>query len=189
VSPLRRTLETCRIIFENHKNAPKIYAHPLLRELQCSSCDIPSSVDVLERDFPEVDFSLVKAFEKSHLWFLYQISDTDVVQYVHEQIKLNVTVVEEEAKYAGLLLLQKMKELFPELIEPKSDAFKRSKTLLEDIMNRMKDFTEEGEVCLVGHGGILAALTSLKYTEDKYAKDWFQGVNLENAQIYFHSLP
>jgi len=185
VSPLRRTLQTCMVVFKNHKNSPKIWAHPLLREWQRSCGDIGSSVDVLEKEFPEVDFTMVKVYEKPHLWFLYQMRDVEFIKSVLEQVQENVTVVEEEGPYAKLLLLQRMKELYPTCLEDGTDVVKRAKQALEDIVERMKELGDDGEVCVVGHCLTLLAITSKKFDEEMGFVD---GVRLNNAELFYYKL-
>lgn len=40
VSPMRRALMTCDLIFKGHPNKPKIIVDPDIREVFSSSCDI-----------------------------------------------------------------------------------------------------------------------------------------------------
>ena len=40
VSPMRRALQTCDIVFSKHQNKPPIIVDPDVREIFSSSCDI-----------------------------------------------------------------------------------------------------------------------------------------------------
>lgn len=59
VSPLRRTLQTCDIIFKNHKNKPKIIVEPHSRQYFESTCDIGGRMIQSMEEFNYFDFSLI----------------------------------------------------------------------------------------------------------------------------------
>ena len=59
VSPLRRALETCELIFNNHKGSPKIVVNPLFREVILSNCDIGGGILESKSIFKEYDFSFL----------------------------------------------------------------------------------------------------------------------------------
>lgn len=59
VSPLRRTLQTCDIIFRNHKSKPKIIVDPVLRQCFESTCDIGGRMIQSMQEFDYFDFSLI----------------------------------------------------------------------------------------------------------------------------------
>ncbi len=65
-SPLSRAMQTGLGITKNYMNLPVI-AHPGLREVGKSSCDIGREVDDLRADFPRVDFDLVP---RGNWWYL-----------------------------------------------------------------------------------------------------------------------
>jgi len=65
-------------MLKDHKNKPKIIAIPDMTEAILSCCDIPSSVSRLEKEFPDVDFSLLKQAAKPELWFIYHIPDEEL---------------------------------------------------------------------------------------------------------------
>lgn len=44
VSPLRRALKTCDIIFDGHPSNPPVIVDPTFREILCSSNDIGSKI-------------------------------------------------------------------------------------------------------------------------------------------------
>jgi len=45
VSPMRRALRTCHIIFEGHKSKAKVVVEPAFREIMESSNDIGSKIE------------------------------------------------------------------------------------------------------------------------------------------------
>jgi broad specificity phosphatase PhoE len=44
VSPLRRALKTCHLVFDGHKSNPPVIVDPSFREVLCSSNDIGSKL-------------------------------------------------------------------------------------------------------------------------------------------------
>ena len=72
---MRRTLETCHIIFRDHKSKPKIIVDPHLRQYFESTCDIGSKMINSIKDFPEFDFSMIKDPEA---WYIHTIFDQKV---------------------------------------------------------------------------------------------------------------
>lgn len=60
VSPLRRALQTCSVIFEGHKSKAQIVVEPAFREIMESSNDIGTEVDESMGKFPTFDFSHIK---------------------------------------------------------------------------------------------------------------------------------
>ena len=45
VSPLRRALKTCDIVFADHPSSPPVIVDPTFREVLCSSNDIGSKIE------------------------------------------------------------------------------------------------------------------------------------------------
>ncbi len=74
VSPLRRTLETCRLLFASHPNKPKFIVQPLIREILNLPNDVPSPLKELKADYPDFDFSLVDAYPQPELHFIYTLN-------------------------------------------------------------------------------------------------------------------
>lgn len=52
VSPLRRALTTCELVFEGHKSKAPIIVDPMFREIFESICDIGSRLRESMRDYP-----------------------------------------------------------------------------------------------------------------------------------------
>ncbi|KXL44839.1 hypothetical protein M433DRAFT_58341 [Acidomyces richmondensis BFW] len=67
-SPLRRALQTCALSFEPAVNRGlQIVALPMAEEASDAPCDTGSEVEVLKREFPQVDFDHL-----SHGWFVHE---------------------------------------------------------------------------------------------------------------------
>ena len=81
VSPMRRTIQTAMLIFEDHPNIRdnklNFIVHPHLRERLNASCDIPSinykeMFQKLRREYfdIEMDWSLVEVIKRQDKWYL-----------------------------------------------------------------------------------------------------------------------
>lgn len=80
VSPLRRAMQTCEAIFQNHPNYKniKFIVHPLLRELLNNSNDIPNSLSELRKKYePKYDFSEFEKYPIPYLYFIYDLQSPD----------------------------------------------------------------------------------------------------------------
>lgn len=161
VSPLRRALETCKEIFENHKSKPKIFPHPLFREMLLSNCDIGARV-VESRDiYKDDDFSFLSGYKYPNLWSVYELLDKSRAAEVITEIEILCDNNEEEIlKHGHLKLLDIIKRLHPDTIESQEDCNKRTelqKKLFKEIGNTLP----EGKcIALIGHSRTLHAFTS-----------------------------
>lgn len=75
VSPLRRALMTCEIIFENHKSNAPVIVDPAFREVLSSSNDIGSKLLESKTRFTKYDFSLIT---DPDFWYLQTIHDDEI---------------------------------------------------------------------------------------------------------------
>jgi broad specificity phosphatase PhoE len=67
VSPMRRALTTCALVFKNHKSKAPIIVDPLFREIMESGCDIGSRLRESMKDYPDFDYSLIKNID---YWYI-----------------------------------------------------------------------------------------------------------------------
>lgn len=74
VSPMRRALHTCHIIFENHPSHPKVIVEPAFREILESSNDIGSSLPESMLKYPHFDFTQIK---DPHAWYVDTLNPQD----------------------------------------------------------------------------------------------------------------
>jgi broad specificity phosphatase PhoE len=74
VSPLRRALHTCDIIFKNHKCKPPIIVEPCFRELFYGSADVGSKLPESVQQYPYFNYDKVKDKEA---WFVHTLQQKD----------------------------------------------------------------------------------------------------------------
>ena len=181
---MRRALQTCYNIFKNHPNPPKIVVHPALRECLKSNCDIGSSVDILEKEFPDYDFSLLKNFEKPHLWFIYDIPK-DKQQEILNEISEAYTNLEDEINNAKYLVLEKIKNMYPIGIEPQTYMNKRVQEAWIDIKKRIieEKTKNDAKIMIIGHSRFIEASTaqSFGHEGEPIGAKW-----LRNCEVYEH---
>ena len=79
VSPMRRALRTCHIIFKEHKSKAKVIVEPAFREIMESSNDIGSKIQESMQLFPEFDFSNVKDVEAWYVHTLFYPEDRQTI--------------------------------------------------------------------------------------------------------------
>jgi len=78
-SPLRRALQTCAIAFEPALDRGlQIVALPMAEEASDAPCDTGSEVEVLQQEFPKVDFDHL-----SYGWFIHE------GEYATDPVSLN----------------------------------------------------------------------------------------------------
>ncbi len=73
-------MQTCDIIFKNHKNKPKIIVQPHLRQYLESTCDIGGLMIESMKEFDYFDFSLIK--QDPEVWYIHHIFDIEVKQKI-----------------------------------------------------------------------------------------------------------
>lgn len=61
VSPLRRALQTCQLLFNTHPNHPTLHVHPDLHEVFSTVHDISSFNTSFYQEFPEFDWTFMPA--------------------------------------------------------------------------------------------------------------------------------
>ena len=74
VSPMRRALQTCHIIFEELEGKVPIVVEPAFREIMESSNDIGSEIAESIQKYPHFDFSRV---EDKDAWFVHTLQPAD----------------------------------------------------------------------------------------------------------------
>lgn len=67
VSPMRRALSTCELVFKDHKSKAPIIVDPLFREIFESGCDIGSRLRESMKDYPHFDYSLIQNID---YWYI-----------------------------------------------------------------------------------------------------------------------
>jgi broad specificity phosphatase PhoE len=72
VSPMRRALTTCALVFKDHPSHPPVIVDPLFREILESGCDIGSRLRFSMKDYPDFDYSLIHNVDD---WYIETMSD------------------------------------------------------------------------------------------------------------------
>ena len=84
VSPMRRAMQTCHIIFKDHPSKPSIIVEPGIREIFSSSCDIGSNLAQSMHEMPYFDYSKIA---HPDIWYLHSIKNAQMKQQFLSQIE------------------------------------------------------------------------------------------------------
>lgn len=170
-SPLRRTLETCRLMIDCQKPKlkPKIFVEPNLRELIMNQSDIPLFWKEA-RYLPEYegyDFSEMEQIEQNPLWFLNDAdgnSDIMIDEYRNLGKFFNL---EKEIPFEQSIqnILSRMKLSFPRSLENSQKLSDRVNKGFEKIRSTLlKEIDEHGEdihdheVLIVTHYNVIKCI-------------------------------
>lgn len=74
---MRRTLQTCSLIFKDHKSKAPVIVDPLFREAISSRCDIGSRLRESMKEFPQFDYSLI---EHPDYWYVETLKNENYKQ-------------------------------------------------------------------------------------------------------------
>lgn len=74
VSPLRRALHTCSIIFEGHKSKAQVIVEPAFREIMESANDIGTEIRESIAKYPHFNFDNIK---DPDAWFISTLNPQD----------------------------------------------------------------------------------------------------------------
>lgn len=164
-SPLRRCLQTTRKIFENHKNKPKVIVYPLIKEITSSSCDLPSDLNEIKKEFPDYDFTAVDEHPAKELWFIDILENEEQKKGLLDELYRLYPEKEDAIKNASKFLAKKMLENFPNEFEALVDLNKRvtkAKKWLKEKLNEVND----GEfMAVVTHSKVLQSFIAKEYGE------------------------
>ena len=160
VSPFRRALQTCDILFKNHPNSPEIIVHPVLSECLHNGHD----VSVYEGNpFPEY----------SHFnWSLVPNTHHIALEVCKNQHTLPLQSC--SFSEARQHILHTMKELNPEYIESIHELYERA----QHSKLAWKKELEHCSIALVTHSTFIKYFTA-KHQAHGYSDYWW----LENCEI------
>lgn len=180
-SPLRRTLETTKRLFENHPNQPKIQVLPEIREIIVDAGDVPYPwTGELEKAYPNYDFSrLNKLEEKKPLWF---------VEVMEEPLKERINGLIDQSDPATLpsdVIIDEMMRIAPAHLESPHGVMERAlkvRKLLKEQASRLRD----GEkIAVVAHSDFITFLIAEEFdAEEKPLKT----KHLTNCEFYEYKL-
>lgn len=170
VSPLHRTLETCRLLFDTHpkKEAINFIVHPMIREVMNNPDDIPLwTLDKYPNEYQNYDFSLIENHPRPYTYFLDTI-DKEVNETVSRRLAL-----EGESEYPRIMLeymVQKWKTGVTHY--KKVESYENGRRRGIEFCKWLKAFMEEKgvkpeEVVVVAHSVFLRCLVATEFTDYK----------------------
>ena len=201
ISPLRRTLETCNLIFEHYKkkNYIKFLLFPFIREKLISSSDLPICSKKLKKwvdqknFFIDLDFSLIEFIEKNHCctWLSFTFFgnfknniNEKIENDIDKLINDNNNEIKKKQKNKNLenkKILKKMKEIYPSVLENYEQVKKRC----EETLNWIKDYLTKNQnsenIGVVSHSEFIATFLCKKISDDFL--EIYDPYYLENCEI------
>lgn len=168
VSPLRRALQTAKLIFGDHPSNPKFLVEPCIKEILSSTCDLAESFYKVSQEFPEFDWSEMKKYEYPELWVLYEYGDITHVPKLISMIKENNPTMKEPLHpEANEIIARYMQERYPLELETQFDINARAGRAKVVLKKRIMEFGEmSGDAVLVAHSRILEAMTATEFGEN-----------------------
>lgn len=184
-SPLRRCLDTARIIFDTKKmkeSGKSLTVRGEIRELLCCQGDLPMMVDESMESFREFDFSSIEEDVNQYGEFFFvnylenQRTQLEVLEYVN-------SITEETTKDAKIdFLVDLLKRRFMEnhLAEKNHDIYIR----IQKFKEKVKEFitnnnVKDGELAIVTHMRVIKSWTSNGFDEQN--DEYVNCINPENA--------
>lgn len=153
VSPLRRALETCDIIFGDRKDM-KVYVEPLMAELLSSAVDIGGRIKDSRQVYgKKFDFGRIPE-ENEERWYLENLSS-------EVNRKMILDSIEKDKVEVNAATIEMMK-IAP--VETNLDLAKRAKLLKEQLI-KYKQVSKK-KVALVGHSYMFRMLTATGFYQD-----------------------
>jgi len=192
VSPIQRTLETAKLMFETHPNLPKIefIVHPIIREIMANPDDIPCfTLDRLKKKYTSLkdfnyNFDLVESYRSKSMYFLETMDPAS-------QALINAEVaIEGEEKYVDSML-----KVFREKwtrspqhhkkIESFDNGRKRCHAFVDWVKEFMKQKAVTGkEIMVVSHSVYLSHFIAQEFND--YGKAVCP--KIKNAQPFLFDL-
>lgn len=136
VSPLRRTLQTCELLFGDMPNRPPVKVCPLISAKCVTATDLSNFFGTPLAEFAHYDWS--ELISNPRYWLL------DNVQNAHTA---DIAARASSPQQAQELMLAAMRGLSPEKLEAKEDLFRRAERVREYLKPELK----QGNVAIVTH--------------------------------------
>ena len=177
VSPLRRALQTAKLLFEDHPKKPNFIVIPYLRERVTASCDLSDFLDNPLPGFEKFDWSHMLALSeenKGTYWLSEELSDVpgmDEIKKLGDPETQKFEIIrrmEENLKYGN------KKEKFETVKIYKKNVAKFTKFLAQ--LKEKTFFTKNKDevIAIVSHGGTLKELCLIGGVEN---------YNFENCEM------
>lgn len=143
VSPLRRALQTCEILFKNHPDKPKIIVDHELHERVYSIQDVSLYEGEPFPEFAHFDWSNVpKKFLT--IQFIQHLFHPDIIKLTYKQQRE--------------IIIEKMDELSPFSLEEGKHVKKRG----FKVLSRLAKECEKTNIALVGHSAFFNKITGVQ---------------------------
>ena len=156
VSPLKRALQTCEILFRNHPLQPSIIVYPELHEVLHNGHDVSSYIGEPFEEYKHFDWSLVE-------------KDILAKRFIDQKYRNILDGI--GFQEARIILLEKMKEINPEYLESEEHVFQRS----QNTKSIWKEELNSSNIALVTHSSFLKQFTKRNIEEN--------GLWLQNCEI------
>ncbi|OMJ74273.1 hypothetical protein SteCoe_26826 [Stentor coeruleus] len=161
VSPLRRALETCEILFKDHPLHPNIIVHPQLHEVLHNGHDVTAYNGIPFPEYAHYDWSLIgDTF----------LPDLFINPKYAEDIKNGDFLIRRTK------VLELMRKVNPDILEPDFDLYRRAQRSKEIWRREL----EMNSIALVTHSSFLKQFTKVNFEE--------KGIWLQNCEIMEFSL-
>lgn len=165
VSPLKRALQTCDILFKDHPNKPEIIVHPILHEILHNGHDVSSYTGTPFPEYAHFDWSLVPR-------------DTLAPHIIRNQYTQQLIGLSYEDAKSKLLDI--MREINPNHPESTDELYERSQRSKEIWLRELSNHN----VALVSHSTLLNYFPAIKSENGEYTNcKW-----LQNCEIYEYPL-
>ncbi|CAG9322670.1 unnamed protein product [Blepharisma stoltei] len=165
VSPLKRALQTCEILFKDHPNLPQKIVHPILHEIINNGHDISSYRGAPFPEYSHYDWSLVP----NEVLAPYILKN----RYTEQLVGLSY----DDAKSR---LLEIMREINPHQVESCDELYDRAQRSKEIWRKEL----EEGNVALVSHSTFFNYFPAERLESGEYRGcKW-----LQNCEVYEYNL-
>ena len=137
VSPLKRTLETCRGLFEDHPLQPEVHVCPWMSEQLGTISELSSLANGVNKDFETWNWQLFEGLPRDYWQF--GVITTEKFQILRNSYK--------DFESFAKLVATKIEELYPDCLENPEETTYRCKQLRALLLDELK----QGPVALVGH--------------------------------------
>jgi len=185
-SPLRRCLATTYEIFKNHKNKPKVVVWPLIKEMLLSNCDVSDELETIKKEYPDYDFSLLDELPHPELWLIYTLKNETIREDLLEELFSKYPTKEEALKNAKYFLTDKLKSVYPNLLEHQIDINQRTLEAKKSIKEKIKNHPEGESIVIVTHSRFLESFSAEKYGEkdgEPINAKWFENCEVASFQL------
>ena len=153
VSPFRRALLTCELLFGDMPNRPPVQVCPLIAEKCGNAPDLSHFFGAPFEEFAHYDWSELTS--KPRYWLL---------DNVQNELTADIAAQASSPQHAQELMLAAMRSLYPEKLEAKVDVFRRA----ELARDYLKQELQQGNVAIVTHSNFTKHFTLRLFGEGKW---------------------